>query len=111
MSDAAGPEGRGGQAPAVPWAAAEEERVPEAFRPWLDAWLAPEQAADGSAALAAALRALAAALRPEGLERRGAFDLLAADALVTRACEAAAAEADPGAALEHVLERVARAAP
>lgn len=41
-------------------------------------------------------------------ERRGAFDLLAADALVTYACERAAEEDDPEEALLRVLRRVAR---
>lgn len=85
--------------------------VPDAFRPRLEAWLEEGGGAEREACLDAALRALAVALRPEGRERGGAFDLLAADALVTLACEAAASEADPGAALEDVLERVARVRP
>lgn len=51
------------------------------------------------------VRLLARALEGTG-ERRGAFDLLAADALITYACEAAAAEADPEAALRAILERI-----
>lgn len=87
------------------------EDVPEPFRPWLEARLAEAGAAGASVALEAGLAALAAALRPEGRERGGAFDLLAADALVTLACEGAAAGPDPAGALEDVLERVARVWP
>lgn len=39
-------------------------------------------------------------------ERKGAFDLLAADALLTYACEAAARCADPEAALLGILRRI-----
>lgn len=39
-----------------------------------------------------------------GRVRTSAFDLLAADALLTYACEAALETDDPGAALERVLE-------
>jgi len=51
--------------------------------------------------------ALERALAERG-ERRGAFDLLAADALITYACEAAASAADPEAELLGVLERLAQ---
>jgi hypothetical protein len=53
--------------------------------------------------------ALERALGQSG-ERRGAFELLAADALLTYACESAAAAPDPEAELLRVLERVARRA-
>jgi hypothetical protein len=51
------------------------------------------------------MRLLARAVAGEG-ERRGAYDLLAADALLTYACEAAARAADPEAALLRILENV-----
>ena len=51
--------------------------------------------------------ALDRALEQRG-ERRGAFELLAADALLTYACESAAAAPDPEAELLRVLERLAR---
>ena len=98
------------EAPA-PGASPGEEGVPDAFRPWLEAWLPPGSPGDRATLVAAGVRALEAALAPEGRQRAGAFDLLAADALVTRACEAAAAEPDPGAALADVLRRVARERP
>jgi hypothetical protein len=50
------------------------------------------------------LGALERALAGTG-ERGGAYDLLAADALLTYACEAAAAESDPEAALLRIVER------
>ena len=98
------------EAPA-PGASSGDEGVPDALRPWLEAWLPPGSPEDRATLLAAGLRALEAALAPEGRERAGAFDLLAADALVTRACEAAAAEAEPGAALAEILRQVARVRP
>jgi hypothetical protein len=41
-------------------------------------------------------------------ERRGAFELLGADALLTYACERAASAPDPEAELLHILERLER---
>ena len=62
----------------------------------------PERLADAGAA------ALERALAGEG-ERRGAYELLAADALLTYACEGAAEEAaDPEPALLGILERLRR---
>ena len=55
----------------------------------------------------AGARTLERALTGEG-ERRGAYDLLAADALITYASEAAAAADDPEAALLRVVARVGR---
>jgi hypothetical protein len=55
----------------------------------------------------AATSALARALAGSG-ERRGAFDLLAADALLTYACEAAAEAGDPEATLHSLVEQVGR---
>ncbi len=82
--------------------------MPAAFRDRLEGWLVDAEGASREAALDAALRALWAALTPEGRERRGAFDLLSGDALVTRACEAATGEDDPEAALSAVLSRLVR---
>jgi hypothetical protein len=50
-------------------------------------------------------RVLARSLAGEG-ERRGAYDLLAADALLTYACEAAARADDPEAALLRILQSI-----
>ena len=67
---------------------------------------------DDSGDLAATLAdagalALDRALAGQG-ERGGAYDLLAADGLLTYACERAAGEADPEADLLRILERVGR---
>jgi len=51
--------------------------------------------------------ALERALAEQG-ERRGAFELLAADVLLTYACESASAAPDPEAELLRILERLAR---
>jgi hypothetical protein len=56
---------------------------------------------------AAAAAALERALAGEG-ERGGAYDLHAADALVTYACEHAASAPDPEAELLRVLARIGR---
>ena len=53
----------------------------------------------------AARAALDRALAGEG-ERRGAYDLLAADALITYACEHAASVADPEAELLRIIGRL-----
>ena len=55
----------------------------------------------------AAALALERALTGQG-ERGGAYDLLAADGLLTYACERAAGAADPEADLLQLLERVGR---
>lgn len=55
-----------------------------------------------------AIAALQAAVERPGRNREGAFALLAADALLTRACEEAAQAADPEAQLLAILERLRR---
>lgn len=50
--------------------------------------------------------ALRRALQKTGQSRAGAFDLLAADAFLTYACEAAAAGGDVRGSLEALLERI-----
>lgn len=55
------------------------------------------------------LAALSGARARTGPNREGAFRLLAADAYLTYACEAAAESDEPGAALEEILSRVASA--
>ena len=57
--------------------------------------------------LAGGLAALERALAGHG-ERRGAFELLAADALLTYACEWASASPDPECELQRILARLAR---
>jgi hypothetical protein len=92
------------------WLAGRTPRPPDAL---------PLPIAEGSGAVTdrladAGAEALERALEQKG-ERRGAFELLAADALLTYACESAAGphpeggEApDPEAELLRVLERLAR---
>ena len=55
----------------------------------------------------AAAQALKRALAGAG-ERGGAYDLLAADGLLTYACERAASAPDPEAELLRILERIGR---
>ena len=52
------------------------------------------------------VEALSRALEKPGRNRETAFELLAADAFLTYACEAVAQEADVGAGLEGLLERL-----
>jgi hypothetical protein len=56
----------------------------------------------------AAMASLGRALAPEGRERGGAFDLLAADAFATWAAEAGLAKEDPEAWLLEMTRRFAR---
>lgn len=72
--------------------------VPAPFRDRLGEWgtLEVDGGLPSPAGLAeVAACALARSLEPEGRERRGAFDLLAADAFLTRAAESALEEDDP----------------
>ncbi|HEX9887099.1 MAG TPA: hypothetical protein VGA70_11455 [Longimicrobiales bacterium] len=82
--------------------------VPAAFAAWLEM---PATAASGDAwpgFQEAAERALAHALHPEGRERRGAFDLLAADGYLTYGAEAALTTDDPSRHLHEMIGRTAR---
>ncbi len=110
------------------WLAGLEPPVPETFRGWLSLPDPPagrvvrgggasgpaEEAGGGSAGRLpaaerlerAALECLARALAPEGRERGGAFDLLAADAFVTWTAEAALDGEDPEARLRSLVRRV-----
>lgn len=63
----------------------------------------------GEALLEAGVTALERALAGGG-ERGGAFDLLAADAWLTYACEHAASAAKPEPVLLHIVERLGRRA-
>lgn len=87
--------------------------VPDAFREHLEEWGAadafgadggrtsPERLAEAGAC------ALARSVAPEGRARRGAFDLLAADALLTRAAELALGSDDPSALLTRMASWIA----
>ena len=76
-----------------------EVSADEVLAPGVDGRL-PERLADAGA------RRLAQAMERPGKDRESAFLLLAADGLVTYACEAAADTVDPARALEDVLARV-----
>lgn len=91
---------------AADWLARVEPPVPEGFRPWLEPG-GRTPTADGLRR--AALDALARALAPEGRERGGAFDLLAADAFLTWAAEAALDTERPEVALRGLVRSVAGA--
>ena len=85
------------------WLASRTPTPPEAL---------PLSVGDASGDLAATLAdagslALERALNGHG-ERSGAYDLLAADGLITYACERAAGGADPEVDLLGILERVGR---
>lgn len=79
--------------------------VPDAFGPWMRP-VRPAAPASVEALAEEALEALAAALDPGDLPRRGAFRLLAADAFVTYACEAALEEEDPVKVLDTLVRRL-----
>ena len=61
---------------------------------------------EGTYLSALAAEALSQALEEPGRNREAAFKLLAADAFLTYACEAVAQEADVGAGLEGLLDRL-----
>lgn len=100
------------------WLDRVEPPVPGSFRKWLeppDVGGGAPLAGDGSAGTLppadrleeAGLAALDRAIRPAGRERGGAFDLLAADAFLTWAAEAALEEEDPEARLDALAHRLA----
>lgn len=69
-------------------------------------WIGDDTSAEPLAALTTdGLRALDRARTHPGRVRQSAFDLLAADALLSWACEAALEQPDPGAALDALLRR------
>lgn len=86
-------------------------RAPAAPVPLMD-WLAGcplDGGAPADALLAGGLRALDASRAAPGRVRSSAFHLLAADALITYACEAALEMEDPRASLEGILHHAALA--
>lgn len=90
------------------WIAGAEPPVPEAFFPHLAEVAEGADPSSPGELTDAAVEALRRAL--ECRERAGAFDLLAADALVTYACEAALSDPDPTRRLAAVLEGIVRLA-
>jgi hypothetical protein len=78
------------------WLLSVDPPVPSGFGPWLALPGETSDEAEGplpdpGTLTTAAMAALGRALAPEGRERGGAFDLLAADAFATWAAEAALA--------------------
>lgn len=84
---------------------------PAALEDWVRRFggVAPET--EDAELVEGALRALGEALDRPGRDRRAAHALLAADALLTWACEDAARAADPEATLRVLLERLAEREP
>ena len=89
------------------WLEARRPPVPDALKDWL--------AVDGDLPLSVAglaelgIAALDRADVTRRLDRHAAFQLLAADAFLTYACEAATDEADAGSRLGLILDRCAAA--
>lgn len=81
-------------------------RPPEVLEEWIRRYGSVEADGSGVEVLDGAVRALQEALQRPGRNREGAFALLAADALLTRACEDASRSADPEAQLLAILERL-----
>lgn len=79
---------------------------PPAIDEWCERYGGIPADARGEALLEGAERALGEALARPGRNREGAFALLAADALLTYACEDAARAERPGAELLGILERL-----
>ncbi len=89
------------------WIAARQPAAPMDLRPWLHTDVESGSMTERITLLART--ALDEARANPGRVRQSAFDLLAADALVTYACEAALDEADPSAALRTILLKAATA--
>jgi hypothetical protein len=90
------------------WLARRAPEPPPPLRRWLEA-VPCAGAGLGEALLGGALVELGQARAAPGRVRESAFHLLAADALVTYACEAALDDVDPVGALGQILGRVAAA--
>ena len=87
------------------WLGGRAPAVPQAFLPHLlgDGGMCPP---DSEALMESGLRAIREALASPGRNRESAYRLLAGDALLTYACEAAVEEEDPGPRLKHLLDRL-----
>ena len=90
------------------WLADRLDEVPEELRTWLEA-----EHADGGEPevtdelIRRGLAALAGAMARPGRDRKAAFRLLAADAYLTYACEAALEDSEPEPALRELVGRIA----
>ena len=100
------PPGDEGGRKGLEWVETTHPPVPPEFAIWLElSDVQDRPRSDGF--FDAGLKALRRALDPKGRERKGAFDLLAADGLLTYAAEHALREEDPGRLLEDMVVRVA----
>ena len=88
------------------WLRSRVPPVPGPFRQWMEPG-DPDARATVDALAEEARRSLAAVADPVGRPRAGAFDLLAADAFLTYACEAAL-EADEPEAVDAALRGLVR---
>ncbi|HEX7089219.1 MAG TPA: hypothetical protein VF192_03735 [Longimicrobiales bacterium] len=96
--------GPGSAAPARAWLARREPRAPEGLLARMDAALAGRAEPEIPEAFAGAAFSCLRAALAGGADRSAAWDLLAADALLTYACEAAAEQGPDGlAALRRVV--------
>ncbi len=86
------------------WLAERAEGVPDVLARHLDVEEDGDDVAD--ALVRRGLRALGEALARPGRDRGAAFRLLAADAYLTYACQAAAEGDDPEGALREILTRI-----
>ena len=89
------------------WVKTRDPRVPEPFRPFLDASEPPSV----EGLVTAARRELGRSLQIEAGDRHGAFALLAADAYLTYACERAVEDGGGPAELKQVLSRLLEGMP
>ncbi len=88
------------------WLRARRPAPPSGLRPWLSV-AGPDGRSVRATLTAAGLQELDVARARLGPVRESALHLLAADALITYACEAALEESDPRVALTEVLRAVA----
>jgi hypothetical protein len=87
------------------WLAVREPAPPEELRPMLALGSVSGESISATLGEASVIRLNEVLARP-GRDREGAFHLLAADALLTYACEAAADEEDVAGRLSDLLEQL-----
>ncbi len=100
----------------IDWLAARTPPAPDELRAW---WKIPDEGTGprggvGSvpgSLVRAGLQHLEAAVARPGRDREAAYQLLAADALITYGCEAASEASDVRGVLREVLVRVSRRGP
>jgi hypothetical protein len=83
------------------------EDVPDEFRPWLEPGGGASEGEVPTELARRGLVALSEAAGRPGRDREAAFRLLAADAYITYACEAALEDTEPERAPEELVGRIA----